>query len=184
MSNIEPHSAIIKKLCKEILIPAGIFQKGSSRVYIDDNGYFFTVIEFQPSGFSKGTFLNVGLCFLWNENDYMGWNNPNSRVGRQFIEYQDNEQFERDVKPYVEKALELALFNRNLRDIEYAKEYFGKRDFGNSPITYDIKIIKERFRDAEICDKIRRQRAFWHVKPSMKKMQYNEIYDKQPDLLE
>lgn len=38
---------IIKKLCNEIF-PCEVFQKGNSRVYLDDNGYFFTMIEFQP----------------------------------------------------------------------------------------------------------------------------------------
>ena len=43
---IDPHDQIIKKLCKDILLALGVFQKGTSRIYIDDNGYFFTVIEF------------------------------------------------------------------------------------------------------------------------------------------
>ena len=38
------HSKIIKQVCKEILIPLGVFQKGTSRLYLDDNDYFFTVV--------------------------------------------------------------------------------------------------------------------------------------------
>ena len=46
---------IIKKLCKEIF-PSDVFQKGNSRVYLDDNGYYFTVIEFQPYSIKKVLF--------------------------------------------------------------------------------------------------------------------------------
>ena len=62
------HSKIINQVCREVLIPLGVFQKGASRLYLDDNDYFFTVIEFQPSTWSKGTYLNIGLTFLWNYN--------------------------------------------------------------------------------------------------------------------
>lgn len=62
------HSKIINQVCREVLIPLGVFQKGASRLYLDDNDYFFTVIEFQPSTWSNGTYLNIGLTFLWNYN--------------------------------------------------------------------------------------------------------------------
>ena len=42
------HNRIIQQLCREALLPLGVFQKGSSRTYLDDNDTFFTVIEFQP----------------------------------------------------------------------------------------------------------------------------------------
>ena len=73
---INPHDQIIKQLCKDTLLPLGVFQKGTSRIYIDDNGYFFTVLEFQPSAYTKGTYLNVALHFLWNERDYFSFDFP------------------------------------------------------------------------------------------------------------
>ena len=60
------HSKIINQVCREVLIPLGVFQKGASRLYLDDNDYFFTVIEFQPSTWSNGTYLNIGLTFFTN----------------------------------------------------------------------------------------------------------------------
>ena len=35
---INPHDQIIKQLCKDTLLPLGVFQKGTSRIYIGDNG--------------------------------------------------------------------------------------------------------------------------------------------------
>lgn len=46
---------IIKRLCQEIF-PRDVFQKGNSRVYLDDNGYYFTMIEFQPYSLKKEHF--------------------------------------------------------------------------------------------------------------------------------
>lgn len=59
---------IIKKKCKDIF-PEEVFQKGTSRVYYDDNGYYLTQIEFQPYSLKRGFFLNIGLSFLFNKEN-------------------------------------------------------------------------------------------------------------------
>jgi len=64
---MEPHAKIINAVAKKYLAPMGFFRKGTSRVWLQDNGWFFTVVEFQPSGFSKGTYLNVAMNFLWGK---------------------------------------------------------------------------------------------------------------------
>lgn len=38
---------------------------GSSRRWIDDNGYFVIQVEFQSEAYEKGSALNVGISFLW-----------------------------------------------------------------------------------------------------------------------
>lgn len=115
---------IIKKLCKEIF-PNDVFQKGNSRIYLDDNGYYFTMIEFQPYSLKKGTFLNVGLSFLFNKSDDLSFSysfKNKSRVGKKFIEYKNDEQFEKDVRKYVELANKYILKYRKFIDINYAKK--------------------------------------------------------------
>lgn len=59
------HNRIITRTAREHLAPAGFFQAGSSRVWLEDNGWFIVKAEFQPSGFSKCSTLNMGLHFLW-----------------------------------------------------------------------------------------------------------------------
>lgn len=119
---------IIKKLCREIF-PTDVFQKGNSRVYLDDNGYYFTVIEFQPYSIKKGTFLNVGLNFLFKKGHVLHLLNlyGDVRVGRKFIEYINDEQFEEDVKKYVKLANKYILKYRRFADINYAKKYISKK---------------------------------------------------------
>jgi hypothetical protein len=89
------HSKIIAQVAREMLAPLGIFQKGRSRTWIDDRGWWIVVIEFQPSGFSKGSYLNVGAMWLWHEKDYFTFdvgNDVGCRIAK-FVEYVDEKQF-------------------------------------------------------------------------------------------
>ena len=99
---MEPHAKIIHAVAECILAPKGFFCKGSSRIWLQDHGWFLTVVEFQPSGFAKGTFVNVAMHFLW---DHLPGEEPtdisfNYGCGRlippevpsQFVEYYGNDE--------------------------------------------------------------------------------------------
>ena len=175
-----PHDQIIKQLCKDTLLPLGVFQKGTSRIYIDDNGYFFTVLEFQPSAYAKGTYLNTALHFLWNERDYISFDFPfgaDIRV-KNFVEYQNDEQFTREVTKYVREAAKQVLFYRKLQDMETAKSYVKKwlRKYkGNS--RFDELNTINHLHDEEVLQRIKQTRTFWRSKPSMKKMKNYDTFD-------
>ena len=123
MGSSGPHDRIIHALCKEILLPMGVFQKGRSRLYLDDNGWYVTMIEFQPSGFSKGTYLNVGMHFLFKREDCWSfdYSDGTPRIGG-LIVFESEEQFAHDVRPYVEKARDYVLKYRAFRNLDHAKE--------------------------------------------------------------
>jgi len=57
------YNKIIKKVASKAFKEYGIKQKGQSRLFIDDNGWFIIIIEFQPSKFGNGTYLNIGINF-------------------------------------------------------------------------------------------------------------------------
>ena len=93
------HTKIIAHVAKETLARLGIFQKGRSRTWIDDHGWWIVVIEFQPTGTSKGSYLNVGAMWLWHEKDYFSFdfgNDGDFRIAR-FVEYIDEKQFTPEV---------------------------------------------------------------------------------------
>ncbi|MBD5140113.1 MAG: hypothetical protein HDT25_01655 [Ruminococcus sp.] len=129
---MEQHNKIINDTAKKILSPHGIFRKGSSRVWLDDNDYFLIVIEFQPSGYDKGSYLNVGLTFLWETKE--GLNDAlvfelGGRVfvnGRQFVSYKDDETFSEEMESFASEALKEAEEYRKFRDLEYAKRTLAK----------------------------------------------------------
>ncbi len=178
MKDSGSHNKIIRYVCKDILLPAGIFQKGTSRVYFDDNGYFLTMIEFQPSSWSCGTYLNIGLSFLWNERDYFAYDFT-PFIGARAMDYvacQNDEQFERAVKQYAEAALKHALIFRNLRNIDYAIQYFEKWKQKRESSTIILEMLN-KFDSDEVQSTIKRTREFWHSKPSMKKMPYDAKFD-------
>lgn len=64
-----PHNKIIKTTVKEFLEPENLFQIGSSRSWVDDNGYYFIIVEFATNGYSKGASLNAGVSFLWESTE-------------------------------------------------------------------------------------------------------------------
>ena len=71
MSN--PHEKLIAGAAKEILGPLGFHRKGHSRTWIADHGWWLNVVEFQPSGWAKGSYLNVAAHWLWIEQDYLSF---------------------------------------------------------------------------------------------------------------
>jgi len=55
---------LIAAAAKEALSPLGLKRDGKSRLWYDDHGWWCIVVEFQPSSWSKGTYLNVGVSWL------------------------------------------------------------------------------------------------------------------------
>lgn len=98
-----PHSKIIADAAKRNLAPIGLSRKGRSRVWLDDRGWYVTVVEFQPSGFSKGSYLNVGAHFLWS------WSGSTSfdlgyRVNG-FVMFAGNENFAAEIEQLAGAAV-------------------------------------------------------------------------------
>jgi hypothetical protein len=92
---VEPeHSKIIAQAAKDALSPLGFRRKGRSRVWLADHGCWLGVVEFQPSGFSKGSYLNVSAHWLWKPPPYsltFDYFHPDQT--RPFIEFVDAAQF-------------------------------------------------------------------------------------------
>lgn len=116
------HSKIINKAAREVLKPLGVKRKGQSRIWLDDNGWWVLVVEFQPSSWSQGTYLNVGVNWLWHPKEYFSFD-LGYREER-FIEYKSDAQFEA-------KSRELAMvakskvqeMRNNLANLQAAKTY-------------------------------------------------------------
>ena len=103
-SNI--HSKIITAKARETLRPAGIFQKGRSRFWYDDKGWYTVSIEFVPHKWLKGTYLTLGITWLWYPKPYWSYDLRDSRQS-EFIEFQSEEQFTLDVSSLMQQALEM-----------------------------------------------------------------------------
>lgn len=62
------HDRLIAEAARKTLRPLGFQQKGRSRLWFVDHGWWLLVVEFQP-GWRPGAYLNVGAKFLWRGDD-------------------------------------------------------------------------------------------------------------------
>jgi hypothetical protein len=58
---------------------------------LDDRSWWLGVVEFQPSSWSKGSYLNVGVSWLWFEKDYVSFDDG-GRI-KPFSKFEDQTQF-------------------------------------------------------------------------------------------
>jgi hypothetical protein len=89
------HNAVINAQARQVLKPLGLVRQGKSRVWIDDHGWWTIQVEFQPSSWSKGSYLNIGINWLLYEGN-VGTYNIGGRVDEPFIEATGIEGFEQD----------------------------------------------------------------------------------------
>lgn len=64
------HNKIIQAVAKKALSPLGLRRDGKSRVWYDDHGWWAIVVEFQPSSWGRGSYLNVGLSWMLYEQSH------------------------------------------------------------------------------------------------------------------
>ena len=100
VSVAHPHSKVITAAAREALRPLGVLQKGRSRTWLGDGGWWLVVVEFQPSSYGRGTYLNVGVDWLWNPKSYPSFDyggrvhfDLEGAQNAQYIEYESDEQF-------------------------------------------------------------------------------------------
>ena len=96
------HNQLIRAAAKSVLRPIGCTQKGRSRTWLDDRGWWVGVIEFQPSSWSNGSYLNVGACWLWTENVYLSFDHGD-RI-EEFHSFESPEQFNGVANSLAERA--------------------------------------------------------------------------------
>ena len=99
---------LIRQAAREALAPMGLFQKGQSRVWLDDNGWFLTLVEFQPITWSQGACLNVGASFLWEQGAAFAAELPyNYTFGATFRE-RDHVEYAGDDAAFYQAMLDMA----------------------------------------------------------------------------
>ena len=131
------HNKIINAAAKRILAPEGLFRVGSSRTWIDDNGYFVIQVEFQPSSYDRGSYLNVGISFLWETSEGLNETlafNIGYRVNKVgYVSYRGTDAaYEKKMEDFAEAAMEKVREYRQFRDMDYAKRQM-KSQLNNIP---------------------------------------------------
>ena len=186
MTAAADHNKLVKQAAKSVLNPAGLFQKASTRMWIDDNGWYLILVEFQPSMWSKGSYLNVGIHYLWDARDYLGFDYGYRISG--FVEYKDDDDaFLKEMLLFAEKAREKVLQYRQFRDMEYAKQQICsyRQSLGEARRLYHNMMICGLCRDleaktyyTELMDMLPRATSVWE------KAYYRELTESIAPLIE
>jgi hypothetical protein len=104
------HNKIIEAAAREVLQPLRFSQRGRSRIWLADHKWWLTVVEFQPSGLTKGSYLNVAAHWLWSASGHLTFD-WGGRTG-DFVEFVSDEQFTPIVRQLAKiagaKAIELS----------------------------------------------------------------------------
>ena len=182
---MEPHIRIINNAAGKILKPEGLFRVGSTRTWIEDNGYYFTIVAFESSALAKGSYLSVGLNYMWgttkDADEYLCFHTGGReyiRKGTQFIEYRPGLKncdsiFEEGINEFAEAALQKVKEYRRYRDPDHAREML-KRAVRDTPSEFKCW---ELYHLAMLCffkgDHAEGQEAFYsyldHAKNSIDK---------------
>jgi hypothetical protein len=91
-------------------------QKGQSRLWFKDHRWWVAVVEFQPSSWSRGSYLNVAAMWLWNAKDYWSFD-YGGRVGG-FTAFKSEDQFASAADQIAEAARDEVLVLEKLFDSE------------------------------------------------------------------
>lgn len=103
----DTHNKIVANAAKSLLGPLGFVRKGRSRTWIADHNWWATVIEFQPSSWSKGSYLNVAAHWLWSDQEHLSFDFGGRIDG--YVEYGSDAQFSVAVAALAERAANEAL---------------------------------------------------------------------------
>lgn len=134
---MDSHNKIIQQVANDVFSPMGFFQKGKSRTWLYDCGYCFVQVEFQPSAYSRGSFCNVGIAFLFEYfgglNETLAFDYGRKRIllgNADFIEYTgDDEIFETQVFQLANNALKYAKWLMRFQSLKYGNHCMSRLIF-------------------------------------------------------
>ena len=101
----------------------GLTQKGRSRTWLADHGWWVCVVEFQPSGWSRGSYLNVGCMWLWEVKEHISFD-EGYRVDT-FHGFQNEEQFTSEAEHLARRAAqEVTRYRELFSSVDAVARYY------------------------------------------------------------
>jgi len=98
------HNRLIVLEVNAALRPLGLRQMGRARLWYDDRGDSVILVEFQSHKNTPGTYLNVGVCWLWRPQEYFTFDFGH-RIG-EFTPFVDEESFVPSLRNKVGEAVD------------------------------------------------------------------------------
>ena len=99
MPSERSHDRLIVEAARNVLRPLGFQRKGRSRLWFRDHEWWLAIVDFQPSGWARGAYLNVAAKWLWRGDDVWSFDfsfHPAARVA-DFVEFETESQFAKQI---------------------------------------------------------------------------------------
>lgn len=139
-------SQLITAAAKAALIPLGCIRAGRSRVWRCDRRFWSVWIEFQPSAWVSGSYLNIAPEWLWPSGPGRSW----SYRPTDFIAFENEEQF----KPLAETmaaiaAHEVIALTERFRTLTDIYRYITSRPLKDDWNLFDAAVVSALLGDIE-----------------------------------
>jgi hypothetical protein len=161
MAKQNEHGRLIAAAAKAALAPLGCNRKGQSRLWISDERYWLITVEFQPSAWSRGSYLNVRPQWLWLR---LGANDNFPRPA-DYIEFKNAEQF----KPLIENMASVAAqtvlaLRARFPTVADVNRHFAERITGDGWPVYRAAVTAGLAGDAKMARHLFRRIQMWDTK--------------------
>jgi hypothetical protein len=151
MAKQTEHGRLIAAAARAALAPIGCRRKGQSRLWISDERYWLITVEFQPSAWSKGSYLNVRPQWLWLR---LGANDSFPRP-TDYIEFENADQFTPLIENMAAIAAETVLaFRTRFRTLADVNQYFTERITRNGWPVYRAAVTAGLLAEIEIAQQL------------------------------
>jgi hypothetical protein len=158
LANTSEHGKIIAATAKAALAPIGCIRKGQSRVWYSDQRYWLIAVEFQPSGWAKGSYLNIFVAWLWAET--RGYDIYYRPVF--FVPFQNAGQFTPEVVHMAETAAREVIVQRErFSSFEKIYEYLLSRSHRTPWPKYNAAIAAGLANDSKTGRRLFDEIAAW-----------------------
>jgi hypothetical protein len=161
MAKQNEHGRLIAAAAKTALAPLGCKRKGQSRLWISDERYWLITVEFQPSAWSKGSYLNVRPGWLWLR---LGANDSFPRPA-DYIEFENAEQFAPLIENMATIAAQTVLaFRARFRTLRDINRYFAERITGDGWPVYRAAVTAGLIGDLATAQRLFSRMEIWDTK--------------------
>jgi hypothetical protein len=124
MAKQDDHGRLITAAAKAALAPLGCRRKGQSRLWYSDQRFWLVSAEFQPSAWSKGSYLNMGARWLWHQGSSVNL----SYRPVDFIAFETIEQFQPLIDDMAARAaVEVIALRERFKSLEDIYRYLISR---------------------------------------------------------
>jgi hypothetical protein len=179
------HDRVLRDAARSVLGPLGLTQRGRSRTWLDDRIWHVIVVEFQPSSWSRGTYVNVAAMWLWNPKDYFSFDYGPYRV--QGFESADEAQWPERCRAAATVAADrVAKLQGDLIDIGAAARHLSSHPDAGWP-TFHAAVASGLAggvgRARALAKKVLREDdgVDWHREMKARVLEYSGLFDDPPE---